>query len=109
MDKENREKEIDGADFDDRSAGVWEEEQGKTPSDEAREAMQLENIIRSGAVITRRGDFSIHTVTIIGQIEGHYQLGDGQKSTKYEHLIPLLVASENSEAIDGSSFGLLSM
>ncbi|MBQ8398859.1 MAG: ATP-dependent Clp protease proteolytic subunit [Clostridia bacterium] len=63
--------------------------------------MQLENIVRSGAVISRRKGFTIHTLTIIGQIEGHYQTTEGQKSTKYEHLIPMLVAAENSEAIDG--------
>ena len=65
------------------------------------EKLQIENIIRSGAVITRRGERTIHTVSIIGQVEGHYELGEGQKSTKYEHLIPMLVAAENSEAIDG--------
>ena len=65
------------------------------------EKLQIENIIRSGAVITRRGEHTIHTVSIIGQVEGHYELGEGQKSTKYEHLIPMLVAAENSEAIDG--------
>ena len=68
---------------------------------EEAEALQIENIIRSGAVITRRGEKTVHTISIIGQIEGHYTLGDGQKSTKYEHLIPMLVASENSAAIDG--------
>ena len=68
---------------------------------EEREVRQLENIIRSGAVITKRGKHTVHTVSIIGQVEGHYQLGEGQKSTKYEQLIPMLVAAENSEAIDG--------
>ncbi|MGM9667618.1 MAG: ClpP family protease [Eubacteriales bacterium] len=70
-------------------------------SPDEKEVLQLENIIRSGAVITRRGSHTVHTVSIIGQIEGHYQLGEGQKSTKYEQLIPLLIAAENSEAIDG--------
>ena len=70
-------------------------------SQDEKEVLQLENIIRSGAVITRRDTHTVHTVSIIGQIEGHYQLGEGQKSTKYEQLIPLLIAAENSEAIDG--------
>ena len=68
---------------------------------EERETLQLENIVRSGAVITHREGLTIHTVTIIGQIEGHYQLEQGQKSTKYEQLIPMLIAAENSTAIDG--------
>lgn len=104
MRQENREKEgrrglsLEGVP---EEAGADREQGQGEPSFEQREAMQLENIVRSGAVITRRGDLCIHTVTVIGQIEGHYQLGDGQKSTKYEHLIPMLVAAENSEAIDG--------
>ena len=85
-----------------KADGAAEKEEGLAePGFEEREAMQLENIVRSGAVITQREDLTIHTVTVIGQIEGHYQLEQGQKSTKYEHLIPMLVAAENSEAIDG--------
>lgn len=68
---------------------------------EEREVQELTNIVRSGAVITQRGKHTVHTISIFGQVEGHYQLGEGQKSTKYEQLIPLLVAAENSEAIDG--------
>ena len=85
-----------------KADGAAEKEEGLAePGFEEREAMQLENIVRSGAVITQREDLTIHTVTVIGQIEGHYQLEQGQKSTKYEHLIPMLVAAENSKAIDG--------
>ena len=43
----------------------------------------------------------IHTVTIIGQIEGHFASEQSQKSTKYEHLIPLLVALEQSVEVKG--------
>lgn len=62
---------------------------------------RLEDIMKSGSVISRSGDETIHCLTIIGQIEGHYLLGDGQKATKYEHIIPLLVSIEESEEIDG--------
>ena len=44
---------------------------------------------------------AIRAITIIGQIEGHYVLDSTQKATKYDHLIPLLVALEESERIDG--------
>lgn len=44
---------------------------------------------------------SIHTLTIIGQIEGHYILPEGAKATKYEHIIPLLVSIEESEETEG--------
>ena len=40
---------------------------------------------------------NIHCLSIIGQIEGHYVLPDGQKATKYEHLIPLLVSLEEDK------------
>ncbi|MBQ3100177.1 MAG: ATP-dependent Clp protease proteolytic subunit [Clostridia bacterium] len=43
----------------------------------------------------------IKCVPIIGQIEGHYLLGDGQKATKYEELIPLFAEAEEDEKIGG--------
>ena len=43
----------------------------------------------------------IHSISIIGQIEGHYTLSDGQKSTKYEHIVPLLVEVDESDEIEG--------
>ena len=54
-----------------------------------------------GSVVTKNGAYTIHSVTIIGQIEGHYELTGGGKATKYEHILPLLVAVEESEAVDG--------
>ncbi len=58
--------------------------------------------------ITDNGVFSvknngryIHCLTIIGQVEGHYILPPSNKTTKYEHVIPQLVAVEESEEIDG--------
>ena len=39
----------------------------------------------------------IHCISIIGQIEGHYALPEGQKATKYEHIVPMLVSVEQSE------------
>ncbi|MBO7249869.1 MAG: ATP-dependent Clp protease proteolytic subunit [Clostridia bacterium] len=62
---------------------------------------RFENIIKSGSVVTKNSDVSIHTLSIIGQIEGHYILPESQKATKYEHMIPLLAAIEESEEIDG--------
>ena len=54
-----------------------------------------------GAVTVGCGKSRIHCLTIIGQIEGHYQLGGGQKTTQYEHLIPDLVAAEEDDAVAG--------
>ena len=62
---------------------------------------KLEYIMKSGSVISKGEDSTIHCLTVIGQIEGHYMLGEGQKATKYEHIIPLLVSIEESPEIDG--------
>lgn len=60
-----------------------------------------ENIKESGSVVTKSEGETVHCLSIVGQIEGHYILPDGQKSTKYEHLIPLLVAIEQDAETDG--------
>ncbi|MDD6095805.1 MAG: ATP-dependent Clp protease proteolytic subunit [Clostridia bacterium] len=65
------------------------------------EEEKTENKEKDGAVITENNGEKIYCLTIIGQIEGHYALGEGQKATKYEHLIPLLVSVEQSEDVDG--------
>lgn len=62
---------------------------------------QLDFIMKSGSVISKKDGETIHCLTIIGQVEGHFILGEGQKATKYEHIIPLLVSIEQSDEIDG--------
>ena len=69
--------------------------------EEKNESGELDDIIKNGSVVTENSSGRIHCLSIIGQVEGHYILPEGQKATKYEHLIPLLVAIEESEAIDG--------
>lgn len=53
----------------------------------------------SSTITTQRG--TIHTLTIVGQVEGHQILPPNTKSTKYEHVMPLLASIEESEDIDG--------
>lgn len=65
--------------------------------EKSKELDTLEGIEKNGAVALDR----IHAISIIGQIEGHYTLPDGQKATKYEHIVPLLVSIEQSEEIEG--------
>jgi ATP-dependent protease ClpP protease subunit len=60
-----------------------------------------EAIKNLGSVITGRGKELIHCLTIIGQIEGHYILPSQNKTTKYEHIIPLLVSVEEDENVKG--------
>ena len=54
-----------------------------------------------GADLTRTKNGSIYTLTIIGQVEGHQILPENAKTTKYEHVLPLLASIEESEEIDG--------
>ncbi len=74
-------------------------EKEKSESEETEKS--LDDIVKNGSVVTKNSKGTIHCLSIIGQIEGHYVLPDGQKATKYEHIIPLLVAIEESEEIDG--------
>ena len=60
-----------------------------------------QDIIDMGSSIVRTGDGVIHTLTIIGQIEGHQEAPAGSKTTKYEHVLPLLTAVEESGEVDG--------
>ncbi len=62
---------------------------------------KLEQINEAGSVMTCRNDRIIHCLTVIGQIEGHYLLSPHSKTTKYEHIIPLLVSVEEDPRIDG--------
>ncbi len=58
-------------------------------------------ILDNGVFSVNNNGRYIHCLTIIGQVEGHYMLPPSNKSTKYEHVIPQLVAIEESENIDG--------
>lgn len=60
-----------------------------------------DQIRESGSILTSHKDSIIHCLTIIGQIEGHYILSSQNKTTKYEHVIPLLVSIDEDERIDG--------
>ena len=62
---------------------------------------KLEVINESGGIVAENSRERIHCMTVIGQVEGHYILGEREKATKYEHIIPLLVSIEESEDIDG--------
>lgn len=60
-----------------------------------------QKIVDMGSVTIKTGQGTIHTLTIVGQIEGHQVLPPMSKSTKYEHVIPLLAAIEENEEVDG--------
>ena len=75
---------------------------GETGSDSENQYDQRQQQIvdmGSAAITTARG--TIHTLTIVGQIEGHQLLPSTAKTTKYEHVMPLLAAIEESDEADG--------
>lgn len=61
----------------------------------------LEQIEKLGSITPVNGEYAIHCLTIAGEIEGHIELPSGTKATRYEHVIPQLVAIEQEKKIDG--------
>ena len=62
---------------------------------------EREQVKELGSDITRSSKGNIYTLTIIGQVEGHQVAPDTVKTTKYEHVLPLLAGIEESDDIDG--------
>lgn len=60
-----------------------------------------EQVKEFGTAATKSKNGNIYTMTIIGQIEGHQVLPETVKTTKYEHVLPLLASIEESDEIDG--------
>lgn len=65
------------------------------------ERCALDSIEKNGSVEIESDKGTFYCLSIIGQIEGHYALDQNQKATKYDHILPLLVALEEDERIDG--------
>ena len=62
---------------------------------------QTDQITENGSILAGDPDHIIHCLTIIGQVEGHYILPSQNKTTKYEHVIPQLVAIEEEPKVHG--------
>lgn len=62
---------------------------------------ERQQIVQLGSDVTKGKDGNIYTLTIIGQVEGHQVLPENCKTTKYEHVLPLLAGIEESDDIDG--------
>ena len=73
----------------------------KNESEKEKSERRLEEMRETGSAITKSAKGSLQCLTVIGQIEGHYLLSDSAKTTKYEHIIPMLVGVEESDEIDG--------
>ena len=68
---------------------------------EQTQGTTAQNIMDFGSSLVQTKCGTIHVLTIVGQIEGHQVLPPSDKSTKYEHVMPLLAMVEESEEIDG--------
>ena len=62
---------------------------------------EREQVVELGSDITKSSKGNIYTLTIIGQVEGHQVAPENVKTTKYEHVLPLLAGIEESDDIDG--------
>ena len=65
------------------------------------ETTESQSILEFGSSLIQSKRGTIHVLTIVGQIEGHQVLPPTSKSTKYEHVMPLLALVEESDEIDG--------
>ena len=66
-----------------------------------QQRLEKERIEDDGTVTLTRGGHAIHCLTVIGQVEGHTEAPQGQKTTKYEHVIPQLAAVQEDPRIEG--------
>ena len=77
-----------------------DENESQRNAAEARRLV-LESISEGGASVAENKRERFQCISIIGQVEGHYLLPEGQKATKYEQIIPQLVAIEEDDETDG--------
>ena len=66
-----------------------------------QQRLEQEQIEDLGSIWRTRGKHAIHCLTVVGQVEGHVEAPQGQKTTKYEHVIPQLVAVQEDPGIEG--------
>ena len=76
-----------------------EEKNSKTAAEFAKDESELAREL--GQTISQNSKHLIHCLTVIGQVEGHYVLAEQNKTTKYEHIIPALVAIEQDRSVEG--------
>lgn len=77
------------------------EETKPTASESEQTEGGRQDLVDLGAAVSRSRRGNIYTLTIVGQVEGHQLAPETAKTTKYEHVMPLLASLEQSEEIDG--------
>ena len=84
------------------SGSVEMEKDKKNESSEAEERLEESELIeKNGQTVSQNSKHLIHCLSVIGQIEGHYVLAEQNKTTRYEHIIPALVAIEQDRSVEG--------
>ena len=80
----------------------------RSPDEQPAETEEAQEQLAESALIEETGSVRpqdarhlIHCLTVIGQVEGHFVLSSENKTTKYEHIIPALVAIEQDRSIEG--------
>ena len=71
-----------------------------TDAEVEQEKLEQKYMMDTGSVIRTKGRHAIHCLTVVGLIEGHVSAGQNQKVTKYEYVIPQLVAIEEDPEIE---------
>lgn len=84
---------------DQKSPNMGGNKKGENNRDEEKQETAADT--PDGSVITKNKGYKIHTLTVVGQIEGHNTLPQGAKATRYELIIPQLVEVEENPEIDG--------
>lgn len=78
-----------------------EEKKEKDEKDEKIEKIEVDNVKELGVTTIPKQDERIQVLPIIGQIEGHSALSPQTKTTRYEHVIPQLIAIETDKRVEG--------
>ena len=81
--------------------GIPISDETKNTQPEDRSAERDQQVVDFGSAVSRTDRGNIYTLTIIGQIEGHNVLPENTKTTKYEHIMPLLAGLEQNDGVDG--------
>ena len=79
-------------------------EVGEETKETENNSGETQQIVDFGSALTRTKRGNVYCLSIIGQIEGHLTAPNGTKTTKYEHVLPLLARLEESEDVDGVLF-----
>ena len=75
-----------------------------TDTEKENQPETTQSILDFGSALTRTPHGAVYCLTIIGQIEGHMTASSGTKTTKYEHVLPLLAKLEESDEVAGILF-----